>query len=305
MTRRRFLLDRVVARLVAPVVLVLAAALAGSAAARSLGVSGEVTAMLGDTPITVYTYRPQGCARPAFLFVFHGNGRTAESYRDSARPLADEVCLLVFSPLFDEERFPNWSYHRGGVMHDGEPLPRDDWTVDHVAELVEWARRTEGRADARYYLFGHSAGGQFLSRVGAYAPPEDAERVVIANPSTQVLPSLDEDAPYGMGELFDRAEGEAQIRAYLALPITIYLGLDDTGDEDLTMTEAAVRQGDNRLERGKFVFQTAEAVARAHGWEFAWELVLVPGLGHSARDALAADEIMEALDLPVVEMAPE
>jgi hypothetical protein len=46
------------------------------------------------------------------------------------------------------------------------------------------------------------------------------------------------------------------------------------------------------------VFEMARTVAREHGWDFGWELILVPGLGHSARDALAADEIMDALDLP-------
>ena len=300
MTPSPTLLRRAAARgrmIAAPLLLLLACCGSPSVAASS-GVSGEVTAVLDGTPFTVFTYRPQGCARPALLFVFHGNSRTAESYRNSARPLADRVCLLVFAPLFDKERFPNWSYHRGGVVHDGAVLPEEDWTVDYVDELVEWARRMEGRADAPYYLFGHSAGGQFLSRVGAYVPPEDAESIVIANPSTQVMPSLDEDAPYGMGDLFDGPEAEAHLRAYLALPIAIYVGLDDTGDEDLTMTEAAVRQGENRLERGKHVFEMARAVAREHGWDFGWELILVPGLGHSARDALAADEIMDALDLP-------
>jgi len=262
------------------------------------GISGQAIATVRGMPIAVYTYHPLGCARPAFLFVFHGNGRGAASYRNSARPLADQVCFIVFSPLFDESRFPNWSYHRGGIVQDGTVLPREKWTVDLVEDLVEWARQEEGRPDAPYYLFGHSAGGQFLSRVGAFALPSDAERIVIANPSTQVLPSLDEMAPYGLGGVFDEDDGEARLRAYLQLPITIYLGLEDTGDEDLTNNSAANRQGKNRLERGEFVFRMGQSVARENGWEFGWRLVRVPGLGHSARDALRADQIDDALGLP-------
>ena len=59
-------------------------------------------------------------------------------------------------------------------MTEDGVAPRDEWTVDMVPELVSWARRREGRLDAPYYLFGHSAGGQFLSRVAAFAPPSDA-----------------------------------------------------------------------------------------------------------------------------------
>ena len=264
------------------------------------GISGQAIATVRGLPITVYTYHPLGCARPGFLFVFHGNGRGAASYRNSARPLADRVCFIVYAPLFDKSRFPNWSYHRGGIVQDGTVMPKEEWTVELAGELVDWARREEGRPDAPYYLFGHSAGGQFLSRVGAFAPPSDAERIVIANPSTQVLPSLDEVAPYGLGGVFDQKDGEAQLRKYLQLPITIYLGLEDTGDEDLTMNSAANRQGKNRLERGEFVFRMGESVARENGWEFGWRLVTVPGLGHSARDALRADQINEGLGLPAL-----
>ena len=166
-----------------------------------------------------------------------------------------------------------------------------------VAEMVSWARRREGRLDAPYYLFGHSAGGQFLSRVAAFAPPSDAMRIVIANSSSYVMPSLDEPAPYGFGGVFDLATGEAMIRRYLQLPVTIYLGAEDTGDEDLLENEAALRQGENRLERGETVFEAARSAAEATGSDFAWKLVLVPGVGHSAESMLGSDLVLEALGL--------
>ena len=42
-------------------------------------------------------------------------------------------------------------------------------------------------------------------------------------------------------------------------------------------------------------------VADEHGWELGWDLILVPDLGHSARAALAAPEIIEALRLHELE----
>jgi pimeloyl-ACP methyl ester carboxylesterase len=270
--------------------------------ARDL-VANTVTAYLRGTPITVYTYRPTGCANPALLFIFHGIGRKPSSNRDAARELADQKCMVVFSPLFDKQQFPVWRYQMGGIVKDRKPLPREQWAVWMVADLVTWARLEEGRPNAPYYLFGHSAGAQFLSRVAAFSPPLDAKRIVIANPSTYVLPSTKEAAPYGLGEVFDLAEGEKQLKTYLELPITIYLGEDDFGDAHLSQNSAAMRQGDNRFERGQFAFESAKSIAQAKGWTFGWRMITASDIGHSARGMLRADEVFEAFGVREPEMA--
>jgi pimeloyl-ACP methyl ester carboxylesterase len=274
-----------------------------TAHARELETTRE-TADLRGIPITVYTYRPQGCANPALLFVFHGNGRSASSYRDSARSLADRACLIVFAPLFDENRFSPSSYHRGGIKRGGRVLPREKWTVTLVKDLVEWARKQEQRPTAPFYLFGHSAGGQFLSRVGAFLVPSEASQIVVANPSTYVLPSLDEPAPYGFGGVLSQKDGERQLKEYLRLPITIYLGLDDTGNKDLTDTEAANRQGKNRLERGRFVFNMAQALSLRNHWEFKWRIVEAASVGHSAAGMLESKAAIDALGLSDDDVRP-
>jgi pimeloyl-ACP methyl ester carboxylesterase len=263
----------------------------------------KVIANLRGMSITVYTYRPTGCSDPALLFVFHGLGRNAASYRNSARKLADQNCMVVFAPLFDKDRFPSWRYQRGGIVHDQRLLPREQWAVSYVADLISWARQTEGKPTAPYYLFGHSAGAQFLSRVAAFQPPLDASRIVIANPSTYVLPSTKEPVPYGLGGIYGPAEGEKQLKTYLGLPITIYLGEEDTGDEDLAQTSSAKRQGENRLERGELTFEAAKSLAQAKGWDFQWRLVMAPGVGHTARGMLGTDKLIEVFALKEPEMA--
>lgn len=254
----------------------------------------RVTADIDGQVMRVYRYRPEGCAQPSILMVFHGNSRAAKSYLESAREIADQGCFVVYSPLFDRDRFPNWAYHRGGLVDDGQLRPEEDWTVEMADDLLDWARQQEGQPQAALYLFGHSAGAQFLSRVAAYALPDDVRRIVLANPSTYVVPSGDEAVPYGYAGL---PEDEAQdwMRDYLAAPITIYLGEDDTGADDLTMTDAAIRQGRNRLDRGEQVFQNARKVALQRDWPFNWTLVHADDVGHSARGMLAADEMIEAL----------
>lgn len=264
------------------------------AASQSLG-EGRAIARIAGQSIDVFTYRPSGCAAPSILLVFHGTGRTAQSYRDAARPLADKACLTIYAPLFDKERFPNWRYQRGGIVNDGEVQPQESWTVGLVDDLIDWAQDQEGRPDADAYLFGHSAGGQFLSRVAAYDPPSEARRIVIANPSTYVWPDAEEDAPYGFDRLDDDATEEGLLRAYLAAPVTVFLGMTDTGDEDLVTNRPAQRQGANRLERGQNVFDAARRAAQAKGWPFNWRLVTAEGIGHAGGQMMRSPEMLNAI----------
>ena len=256
---------------------------------------GREFALIGTQMVVVYTYRPSPCPQPKLLIVFAGYHRDADRYRDRARGLAERACLLVMSPLLDRERFPTWRYQTAGVTRKGRVQPQSKWTGPLLVELIAWGRKWTGRSDIPYILFGHSAGAQLLSRFAAYTPPLDAERIVIANPSAHVWPSLEEAAPYGFGGVFDAATREARLRTYLALPITIYLGMGDTGDRLLVNDEPAVRQGANRYERGRNVFQAASDLSRQRAWRFGWRLVEVPDTGHSARNMLDASQAVEAL----------
>ena len=250
--------------------------------------------------LEIFTYRPEGCTRLDLLLIFHGIGRDAENYRNGAEPLADRLCWFVVAPQFDKARYPNWRYQRGGVMHEGRPVPRAEWTVSLVSDLVAWVRKKENLPAARLYLFGHSAGGQFLSRVAAYAPPADAARIVIANPSSHVAPSLTVEAPYGFAGLFAGAGAQTSLRKYLGLPITIYLGTSDTGRHHMLMNAEAEEQGNNRLARGRSIYRMALAEAARHGWPCNWKLVEAQGVGHSMRRMLNAPEALIAFGRPPV-----
>jgi dienelactone hydrolase len=262
---------------------------------------GREIALIGTEPLVIYTYRPAPCREPKLLLVFAGYNRDADRYRDHARGIAERACLWVISPLFDRERFPTWRYQRGGVTRDGKPMPQSEWTGPLLADLIAWARSWAGQPHMAYIMFGHSAGAQFLSRVAAYSPPSGLKRIVIANPSAHVWPSVDEAAPYGFAGIFDDETREMKLRAYLALPLTIYLGAADTDDRLLVKDEPAMRQGENRHERGLNVYRAASRLARERSWTFGWTLVEVARAGHSASRMLDAAEATEALGLAAAE----
>lgn len=249
--------------------LIVATALFASAAHAQTTIPGgksEMSAALPGATLKVFTYRPEKCTPRQLLLVFHGLERDAAPYRDHARTLANRLCAIIVAPEFDTARFPTAQYQHGGS------------TVALVAPLVEWARTAAGQPGMPYVLIGHSAGAQFLSRVAAYAAPQ-ATHIVIANPSTWVLPTAQTAKPFGFGGV---ANDEQALRAYLALPVIVLLGQADTGSHNLSTTKEAMAQGATRLARGRSTFEMAKSVAQKHGWPFGWTLVEVPGVGHSA-----------------------
>jgi dienelactone hydrolase len=251
---------------------------------------GKHSVNLGLETIEVFTWHPKATPK-LLLVVFHGMHADADNYRDRARPLADLLGAVVVAPKFAQPRFTIPLYQRGGVAPDGYYVPPGRRTVDLVAPIVDWAQRACGQPGLRYSLVGHSAGGQFLSRVAAFAPAI-GPRYVIANPSTWVLPSTADAVPYGFA---GAPNAEQMLRSYLALPITVLLGADDTGTDNLSSEPEAVAQGLNRLERGRTTFAKAKAAATALGWRFSWNLAEVPGVGHDSAGMFASKQAYEAL----------
>jgi alpha-beta hydrolase superfamily lysophospholipase len=252
--------------------------------------NGQHSVTLGKSTLDVFTWHPK--AKPKLLLVvFHGMHADADNYRDRTRPLAELLGAAVVAPKFAQPEFTQPLYQRGGVAPEGQFVPPGRRTVDLIAPLVAWAQRACGQPGLRYALIGHSAGGQFLSRVAAFAPAV-GPRYVIANPSTWVLPSLSEAVPYGLG---GSPHAEQTLRNYLALPITVLLGREDTGTENLSSEPEAVAQGVNRLERGRNTFAKAKAAAKALGGRFNWTLAEVPGVGHDSAGMFASKQAYEAL----------
>jgi hypothetical protein len=253
---------------------------------------GQQSAHLPGLELTVFTYRPD-CPDRGMLLVLHGINRDADKYRDHARSLGDRLCMIVVAPMFDSVRFPSWRYQRGGIVYQGVVQNPYDWTAKFILDLVAWVREQEGRM-LSYSIIGHSAGGQFLSRVVAFTPT-DAKRIVIANPSTYVFASLQVNAPFGLGGVYQSGNGEAQLRRYLGAPLTIFLGKEDIGDEDRNDSPEARAQGETRYDRGLNAFRTAKMLAQSRSWAFNWRLIEVPGVGHNAAKMFSSTEALDAI----------
>jgi poly(3-hydroxybutyrate) depolymerase len=257
---------------------------------------GEFACTATAETIRVFTYKPAAYRDGPIVVVCHGVSRNAADYRDYAITLAERFNVLVVAPLFDKERFPLARYQRGGLLGaDGAVQPRDAWTYAFIPRIVAQVRELEGRPALPYYLIGHSAGGQFLGRLAAFLPGE-AVRIVAANPGSHLFPDREQEFGYGFGGLPSALSDDAVLRAYLAAPLTLYLGTGDiTPEHSFDQSPAGMRQGPNRLERGRACFAAAERLARARGWAFNWTKVETPGIAHDGARMFAAPEVGRAL----------
>ncbi|WP_300300572.1 hypothetical protein [Ferrovibrio sp.] len=248
----------------------------------------------GDFNLELFTYKPASYTDGALLLVFHGIARDADVYRDNAKTIADRYGLAVVAPLFDKSRFPSALYQRGGIANQKALQPQEKWVGTTLLRLIEILRREEDRPDWSYYMIGHSAGGQFLSRFAAFVPHQ-ARRIVVANPSSWVFPTLGQDFPFGLGGATASLANDEFLRRYLAAPITVYLGMGDTGGKNRDDSDDAVGQGATRYDRGVNFFQAGQALARERGWALNWRLVEVPKVGHSSKRMFDAPQVKAAL----------
>ncbi len=250
----------------------------------------------GTNLFTVFTYKPKTYQAGPFILVLHGLSRNAEDYRNYAISLADRFNAIVAVPLFDKDRFPGDTYSRGGVTQKGEFQPRENWLFPVVNTVVDEVRKREGRSSIEHFLFGHSAGGQFLMRLAALQST-DATRIVAANPGSDLFPRRDWNFTYGFGGLPPEFSDDAALQRYLAAPLTLYLGTADTNRNDTNLDHApgAMQEGAFRLERGRACYAYAENLARERGWKFNWRKVETPGIGHDGKGMINAKEAGIAL----------
>jgi poly(3-hydroxybutyrate) depolymerase len=259
---------------------------------------GELTIPVDAYKLKVFTYRPKNYSADVgpLLMVFHGHSRNPDAYRDHAVELGDACGGLVVAPYFDETQFPDRAYNHGNVLVQGKVQPKDKWTFSLVSKLIEKIRASEGRAEMPYYLLGHSGGGQFVERLMALTELKPI-RAVAANPGSHLFPSRELDFPYGFGGLPQTLSDDNALKAYLAAPLTIYLGTADTdpNDPDLDRSKTALQEGPNRLVRGHRCFDLAKELAAIKGWDFNWRMAEATGVGHSAGKMFSQSACNEAL----------
>lgn len=246
-------------------------------------------------PLTVYTAVPGRAGRDApVVFVMHGVGRNAEDYRDTFTALAEEAGFILVAPEYSRAAFAGAARYNLGWLFDetGALRPEAEWTFSAIEPLFDAVRARTGSRRETYFMFGHSAGAQFVHRYVLMKPDARLDRAVSANAGWYTLARFDIDWPYGLnGAPVD----EAQLIAWLGADMVVLLGEADIDPDaaNLRRTPRAEAQGPHRLARGENFFAAAAAAAQARGVAFGWRKVAVPLVGHD--HAAMAPAAVEAL----------
>lgn len=241
-----------------------------------------------DKPIKVWYYKPSGLDSNAkLMFVMHGVDRNGEKYRDSWILHADKHRFLVVVPEFQERYFRTKEYQFGNVAD----THRERWSFQAIEHLFDDIRARESLVTETYMLFGHSAGAQFVHRMMIFMPSVRAEIAFACNAGSYTMPIYPGlfDAPFPMS-LDRRLVDETSLAQVFSRRLVVMLGEDDTDESGphVPKSASAVAEGANRFERGQKFFATAQAKSSAMNVPLKWELVTVPGVGHSGGRMAAA-----------------
>lgn len=241
-------------------------------------------------PLRVFYARPDSFQPEGpVVIVVHGAGRTAARYRDYWAGASERYGVLVLAPEFTREHYRGSRQFNLGSMvrRDGSAAPRSEWSFPVIDRVFKAAKAHFRARRPTYYLFGHSAGAQFVHRMVLFAPSSQMAHAIAANAGWYTFPDRQARWPYGFGDV---SAGIADLKQTFANRLTIMLGTDDDdpNHQSLRRTEEAMRQGPHRFARGHQFFRAASRAARRLGVPFIWQLKEIPGVAHSGRHMSSA-----------------
>ena len=236
--------------------------------------------------ITVHVHRPPGFTPESpILMVMHGRARNGADYCGYFAAESDRRGFLVVAPEFAEAHYPHpHAYNFGNMCGlDATPRPRDEWLFPVLADVLDDVRARVGSRREKFFLVGHSAGGQLVHRLATFGWLPAIEHAIAANSGSYTLPTRAERFPFGLNGV---AIGDDELRTLFARPLTIQLGDADVdpNDEHLPREAGALAQGPHRFARGHRYLEVARREADRLGVPLAWRLAIAPGVAHSGQD---------------------
>ena len=235
-----------------------------------------------DRPLMLECYRAPSYApdRPVVL-VQHGMGRNGDEYCEAWVEAADRHGLLIVATTFPKESWPGPRlYNDGHVLdEDGALRPREAWSHAIPGRVFALLREAGVTRRERAYLWGHSAGSQFVHRALATQDSSLFEAAGAGNAGWYTMPTLDRPYPEGLGGI---GLDDADVIRLLTCKLVVFAGDRDTNEaeEHLPRGPAAMAQGPHRFARAHYYIEQGRAEAARRGVTCGWRLVVVPGIGH-------------------------
>jgi poly(3-hydroxybutyrate) depolymerase len=243
-----------------------------------------------------YTYIPKDVSQDTKIVVLvHGTPAKEQSAEEDAhyyvsnwRDFAEEHGFILIAPAFNQEDFSSREGdHASGGYRGlfGRKIMADEWLL----RLVRTVRGTFGISDLKFFLYGHSAGGQFVGRF-LVTHPDQVKQAVISSAATYPQPDPDIAWPFGMGKLDTDIEWDKDTTNHISIipekqkwlaatqiPLTVIVGLNDTSE----LPSYPGQKGKHRYAIGRNWVQDMGKFAEENGLESRIKIEIIPGKGHS------------------------
>ena len=233
-----------------------------------------------DRPLVLECYRAAS-HRPdgPVVLVQHGMGRNGDEYCEAWMPAADKHGLLIVATTFPKESWPDALHYNDGhvLAEDGMLRPRQTWAQAIPGRVFAVLQQAGITSRSQAFLWGHSAGGQFVHRLMGTQPHATFEAVGPANAGWYTLPTLERAYPEGLGGI---GLTRGDVVALLGFPMVIFAGDQDLQGENLPDHPAAAAQGSTRFARAHYYLAQGRAEAARLGVACGWRILVVPGIGH-------------------------
>ena len=240
----------------------------------------------------VYVYVPEETPKN-ILVIAHGMlskkdnaGDVAKKYLSRWKRYADEYGLLLIAPVFDTSRFGNLGGGFGGYRNlFGKHIAADTF----VNKVVNRYSVKTSSGSNRFYLYGHSAGGQFVSRF-IVTHPERIIRAVISAAGRYSYPNKSSKWPYGAGDVSktlnwnDGTKQSVHITKHLrnyalaANKVAIVIGSKDIKPQP----KRPAHIGHTRIEIAKSWASQMNQNAKRYGLNGKVNVHVIPDIGHSS-----------------------
>jgi pimeloyl-ACP methyl ester carboxylesterase len=234
-----------------------------------------------ERPLILECYRPEThTPEKPVVIVQHGMNRNGGDYCDAWIAAADARGLLVIAITFPSASWPSPDvYNNGNIREkDGTVRPRESWSQAIPGRVFALLRASGVTTGDKAWLWGHSAGGQFVHRLMATQPHGIFESVGAANAGWYSVPTLERSYPQGLGGIGLTRDDLVKLLAY---PMIIFAGdLDTETSDNLPKHEAAMAQGPHRFARAHTYLASGQAEAAKLGVTCNWRLVVAPSIGH-------------------------
>ena len=216
-------------------------------------------------------YRPKNVRRnPQVIVIAHGSVTDdehaltwAQNYIQRARwmAVAERTGHIIVSPVFDRTRYTRYNRLQGG------PAGPDGFVLAIVDSYSDYERP--------FFLYGHSAGGQFTHRF-LLTHPHRVERAVVSAAGNYAFPDPEVAWPYGM----KNAPNPNGWLTATRVPLTIVVGSRDTTQNP---TNSPHQHGNTRIELAQNWVAWMHQYAARHGNpNCTFQVVVVPGTGHAS-----------------------